>query len=88
MKGALVGKFAGIFFSTASQHGGQETTALTFLTTLAHHGIMYIPFGYRSSYLFDHSHIIGGSAYGSGTITNGDGSRMPSQEELEIAEAQ
>ncbi|KAJ1911406.1 hypothetical protein IWQ60_010151 [Tieghemiomyces parasiticus] len=88
MKGALVGKFAGIFFSTASQHGGQETTALTFLTTLAHHGIMYVPFGNRSSYLMDHSHIIGGSAYGSGTITNGDGSRMPSQEELEIAEAQ
>ncbi|CAO3607550.1 unnamed protein product [Mucor hiemalis] len=83
--GALAGKFAGTFFSTASQHGGQETTALTTLTYFAHHGMIYVPFGFASAHLFDNSEVIGGSAYGAGTIANGDGSRQPSTKELEIA---
>ncbi|KAJ1919613.1 hypothetical protein H4219_001861 [Mycoemilia scoparia] len=87
-KGALVGKLAGTFFSTGGQHGGQETTAFTFLTTLVHHGIIYVPLGYRHPNLSDISEVIGGSAYGAGTITDGDGSRQPSQKELDIAEFQ
>ncbi|KAJ1980068.1 hypothetical protein H4R34_002589 [Dimargaris verticillata] len=88
VSGALNNKMAGVFYSTASQHGGQETTAMTMLTTLAHHGMIYVPLGYRSSHLFTLNKVMGSSPYGAGTITNGDGSRMPSEEELEIASAQ
>ncbi|KAJ1668067.1 hypothetical protein IW140_000766 [Coemansia sp. RSA 1813] len=87
-KQALVGKSAGFFFSTASQHGGQEVTVLTTLPILAHHGIIYVPFGYAHPNLFDNSEVIGGSAWGAGTVANGDGSRMPTEKELVIAEAQ
>ncbi|RCH96020.1 hypothetical protein CU098_001317, partial [Rhizopus stolonifer] len=72
--GTLAGKFAGTFFSTASQHGGQETTAYTMLTYFAHHGINYVPLGFANSHLFDNSEVVGGSAYGAGTVANGDGS--------------
>ncbi|ORY04825.1 NAD(P)H:quinone oxidoreductase, type IV [Basidiobolus meristosporus CBS 931.73] len=84
-RGAYAKKMATFFFSTASQHGGQETTALTSLTTLTHHGIIYVPLGFTSPHLTDNSEVIGGSAYGAGTIANGDGSRMPSAKELEVA---
>ncbi|ORX90161.1 flavo protein, partial [Basidiobolus meristosporus CBS 931.73] len=84
-RGAYTKKMATFFTSTASQHGGQETTALTSLTTLAHHGIIYVPLGFTSPHLSDNTGVIGGSAYGAGTITNGDGSRMPSSKELEVA---
>ncbi|KAJ2770275.1 hypothetical protein IWQ56_002230 [Coemansia nantahalensis] len=87
-KGALAGKPAGIFFSTASQHGGQEATVLTTLPFLAHHGVIFVPFGSGHPNLFDNSEVIGGSPWGAGTIANGDGSRQPSQKELEIAVAQ
>ncbi|KAL9549205.1 hypothetical protein MBANPS3_005326 [Mucor bainieri] len=87
-KGALAGKFAGTFFSTASQHGGQETTALTAVTYFAHHGMMYVPFGYANVALQNNDEVIGGSAYGSGTISDGDGSRQPTQTELDIAKNQ
>ncbi|ORX65326.1 protoplast secreted protein 2 precursor [Basidiobolus meristosporus CBS 931.73] len=87
-RGALAKKFATTFFSTASQHGGQETTALTSLTTLAHHGIIYVPLGYTSPHLTDNSEVLGGSAYGAGTIAGGDGSRKPSAKELEVANHQ
>ncbi|KAI8975675.1 flavoprotein-like protein [Mycotypha africana] len=86
--GALAGKFAGTFFSTASQHGGQETTAYTFMTYFAHHGINYVPLGFANSHLFDNSEVIGGSAWGAGTVANGDGSREPTVKELEIATTQ
>ncbi|KAI7857544.1 NAD(P)H:quinone oxidoreductase, type IV [Circinella umbellata] len=86
--GALAGKFAGTFFSSASQHGGQETTAFTTVTYFAHHGIIYVPFGFANAHLFDNSEVIGGSAYGAGTVTNGDGSRQPSEKELAIAKNQ
>ncbi|KAI8374256.1 NAD(P)H:quinone oxidoreductase, type IV, partial [Radiomyces spectabilis] len=86
--GELQGKFAGTFFSTASQHGGHESLALTAITYLAHHGMMYVPFGFASKALFSNDEVIGGSAYGAGTITNGDGSRQPSEAELNIAKYQ
>ncbi|KAJ2351901.1 hypothetical protein IWW50_001034 [Coemansia erecta] len=87
-KQALTGKPAGFFFSTASQHGGQEVTVYSSLPFVAHHGLIYVPLGYTNAHLFDNSEVIGGSAWGAGTIANGDGSRQPSQKELEIAETQ
>ncbi|CAO3607546.1 unnamed protein product [Mucor hiemalis] len=84
-KGALAGKFAATFFSTASQHGGQETTALTTLTYFAHHGMLYVPFGYANAALENNDEVTGGSAYGAGTISDGDGSRQPTENELGIA---
>ncbi|ORY94822.1 flavo protein-like protein [Syncephalastrum racemosum] len=86
--GALSGKFAGTFFSTASQHGGQETTAYTAVTYFAHHGINYVPLGFANTHMFDNSEVVGGSAYGAGTVANGDGSRQPSEKELAIAVTQ
>ncbi|PWA03641.1 hypothetical protein BB558_000160 [Smittium angustum] len=85
MKGALQRKMAGTFFSTGSQSGGQETTALTFLTTLSHHGMIYVPMGYSHKNLNCIDEVVGGSAYGSGTVAGGDGSRQPSEKEKEIA---
>jgi NAD(P)H dehydrogenase (quinone) len=86
--GALAGKFTGTFFSTASQHGGQETTAFTTLTYFAHHGMLYVPLGFSNANMFDNSEVIGSSAYGAGTVSNGDGSRMPTEKELSIARTQ
>ncbi|KAF7727740.1 hypothetical protein EC973_007199 [Apophysomyces ossiformis] len=87
-KGSLSGKFVATFFSTASQHGGQETTALNAVTYFAHHGMIYVPFGYANAGMSNVDDVIGGSAYGAGTVTNGDGSRQPSQVELDIARDQ
>ncbi|KAI7900870.1 flavoprotein-like protein [Cokeromyces recurvatus] len=87
-KGALAGKFAGAFFSTASQHGGQESTAWAIISYFAHQGMLYVPFGYAHPALQNNDEVIGGSAYGAGTITEGDGSRQPSQFELTIAHNQ
>ncbi|KAI9354224.1 NAD(P)H:quinone oxidoreductase, type IV, partial [Pilaira anomala] len=87
-KGALAGKFAATFFSTASQHGGQETTALTAVTYFAHHGMLYVPFGYASPAQGAVDEVIGGSAYGCGTISDGDGSRQPTETELGIGHQQ
>ena len=69
-KGGLWGKYAGTFFSTASMGGGQETTAFTAMTTLTHHGIIYVPFGYAKAFseMVDLSQVRGGSAWGAGTI--------------------
>ncbi|KAI8820274.1 flagellar associated protein [Fimicolochytrium jonesii] len=86
--GALIGKYAGAFTSTASQHGGQETTIYTFIPHLVHHGIIFVPLGYQSKVLFSNEEVIGGSPWGAGTIANGDGSRQPSALELEVAETQ
>ncbi|KAI8086369.1 NAD(P)H:quinone oxidoreductase, type IV, partial [Halteromyces radiatus] len=88
VKGGLAQKFAGFFFSTASSHGGQETTALTSVTYLVHHGINFVPFGYPNPALFDNTKVIGGSPYGAGTMANGDGSRQLIEEELAMAKNQ
>jgi NAD(P)H dehydrogenase (quinone) len=85
---ALNGKPAGIFVSTGTQGGGQETTALTAITQLAHHGMIFVPVGYKyGPSLFDVNEVRGGSAYGSGTFA-GDGSRQPTKNELGLAEFQ
>jgi NAD(P)H dehydrogenase (quinone) len=86
--GALVGKPAGIFFSTGTQGGGQETTAFTTITFLTHHGLTFVPLGYRSPLLFNMEEIHGGSPWGAGTLAGGDGSRQPSKLELDVAEVQ
>ncbi|KAI8822424.1 NAD(P)H:quinone oxidoreductase, type IV [Fimicolochytrium jonesii] len=83
--GALVGKYGGLFHTTATQHGGQETTSLTFLAHYVHHGILYVPLGYSCPILNDNTEVLGGSAYGAGTIAGGDGSRQPSAKELQVA---
>ncbi|RGP72769.1 minor allergen alt a 7 [Fusarium sporotrichioides] len=88
--GGFWGKMAGIFVSTASQGGGQETTAQNAISTLTHHGIIYVPFGYAKAFgtLTDLSEVRGGSAWGAGTFAGGDGSRQPSAKELELAQIQ
>jgi len=87
-KGTLVGKPASIFFSTATQGGGQETTALTTVTQLTHHGMLFVPIGYGNPSLFNMDEVHGGSAYGAGTFAGGDGSRQPTQLELGVASYQ
>jgi len=88
MKGALVGKPAGLFFSTATQGGGQETTAFTFLTQLSHHGMIFVPIGYSSPLLMNMDEIHGGSPYGAGCLAAPDGSRAPSDLEKSLAKHQ
>lgn len=88
-KGHLVGKPAGCFFSTAVQSGGQETTALTTVTQLTHHGMLFVPPGYSfGGRMFDNTEVHGGSPYGAGCIAGGDGSRLPSKFELDFARHQ
>ncbi|KXJ89543.1 quinone oxidoreductase [Microdochium bolleyi] len=88
--GAFAGKMAGLFVSTASLGGGQESTCLAAMSTLAHHGIIYVPFGYSKAYpdLVDLTEVHGGSAWGAGTFAGPDGSRQPSERELRIARIQ
>ena len=85
MKGALVGKVGGAFTSTATQHGGQETTLIGLIQTLLHHGMVIagLPYAWAGQSRIDE--MTGGSPYGATTITGGDGSRMPSENELEGA---
>ncbi|MFZ8928923.1 MAG: NAD(P)H:quinone oxidoreductase [Gammaproteobacteria bacterium] len=87
-EGKLVGKLGSVFTSTASQHGGQETTITSFHTTLLHHGMMVVGVPYAIPQLTSMDEIMGGSPYGATTITGSDGSRMPSEGELEIARFQ
>jgi len=87
-EGKLIGKVGSVFTSTASQHGGQETTITSFHTTLLHHGMVVVGVPYSIPQLTSMKGITGGSPYGASTITGGDGSRMPSDDELEIARFQ
>lgn len=89
-KGSLSGKYAGLFVSSASQGGGQESTNIAAISTLAHHGLLYVPLGYKHAFglLTDISEVRGGSPWGAGTFAGGDGSRKPSAKELELAEIQ
>lgn len=88
--GGLWGKYAGLFISTGTLGGGQESTAIAAMSTLTHQGIIYVPLGYKTSFhiLGDVSEVRGGSPWGAGTFTAGDGSRMPSPKELDLAEIQ
>lgn len=84
-KGGLIGKVGSVFTSTATQHGGQETTITSFHTTLLHHGMVIVGVPYSETRQTIITEITGGSPYGASTITGGDGSRSPSENELAIA---
>jgi NAD(P)H dehydrogenase (quinone) len=86
--GALVGKVGSVMSSSATQHGGQESTILTTQVTLLHHGMVIVglPYAYQGQTTIDE--VSGGSPYGASTITGGDGSRMPSENELNAARFQ
>lgn len=78
----LVGKVGSVFCSTASQHGGQETTITSFHTTLLHHGMVIVGLPYTFTGNSEMGEISGGTPYGATTLSGGDGSRMPSENEL------
>ena len=88
MSGGLVDKVGSVFTSTASQHGGQETTITSFHSTLLHQGMLIVGVPYTEKRLLNMDEISGGSPYGASTITKGDGSRLPSENELAIAQFQ
>jgi NAD(P)H dehydrogenase (quinone) len=88
MKGALVGKAGSVFTSTATQHGGQETTITSFHSTLLHHGMVVVGVPYAEPRLMNMTEITGGSPYGASTLAGPDGSRQPSANELAIARYQ
>ena len=81
-KGALIGKVGGAFTSTASQHGGQETTLFSLITNLLHHGMAIVGLDYGFQAQMGVDEVRGGSPYGATTIAGGDGSRQPHAEEL------
>lgn len=82
MKGALVGKVGSVFVSSATQHGGQESTILSFHTTLLHHGMVVVGLPYAFAGQMGVTEVTGGSPYGASTIAGGQGERMPSDNEL------
>lgn len=87
-KGALIGKVGGAFASTATQHGGQETTLFNIITTLLHHGMVVagLPYSFAGQSTLDE--VSGGSPYGATTLSASDGSRQPSANELDGARFQ
>ncbi|MBI2253868.1 MAG: NAD(P)H:quinone oxidoreductase [Proteobacteria bacterium] len=87
-KGALIGKVGSVFTSSATQHGGQESTILSFHATLLHHGMVIVGLPYSCAAQMGVDEIKGGSPYGASTIANGDGSRQPSEQELGMARFQ
>ncbi|WP_119309263.1 NAD(P)H:quinone oxidoreductase [Cohaesibacter haloalkalitolerans] len=86
--GKLTGKVGSIFTSSATQHGGQESTLLGFVPTLMHHGMVVVGLPYTFQGQMGLDEIKGGSPYGATTLTDGDGSRQPSAVELEGARFQ
>ena len=87
-KGALVGKVGSVFTSSATQHGGQESTILTFLTNLLHQGMVVVGLPYSFDGQMRIDEITGGSPYGASTIAGTQGERMPSENELNAARFQ
>jgi NAD(P)H:quinone oxidoreductase type IV len=87
-KGALIGKVGSVFASTATQHGGQETTITSFHTTLLHHGMIVVGVPYSQQGLLNMKEITGGTPYGATTLAAADGSRQPTENELDIARFQ
>jgi NAD(P)H dehydrogenase (quinone) len=81
-KGALVGKVGSVFTSTATQHGGQESTLLTFHVTLLHHGFVVVGLPYAFQGQMNNDEITGGSPYGASTIAGTQGERTPTENEL------
>jgi NAD(P)H dehydrogenase (quinone) len=86
--GKLVGKVGSVFTSSATQHGGQESTILSFHTTLLHHGMVLVGLPYSETRQMGLDEIKGGSPYGASTITGGKGERFPSEQELAMARYQ
>ncbi|KAK7046386.1 benzoquinone reductase [Favolaschia claudopus] len=88
--GALAGKYAGVFVSTAGPGGGQEATVLASISALTHHGVLYVPLGYAHAFaqLTNVTEVHGGSPWGAGTFAASDGSRQPTAMELEVAAIQ
>lgn len=84
-QGKLIGKVGAAFTSTASQHGGQETTLFSILTSLLHHGMVLTGLPYSFAGQMRNDEVTGGAPYGATTIANGDGSRKPSETELDGA---
>lgn len=87
-KGALVGKVGSVFTSSGTQHGGQESTILSFHTTLLHHGMIIVGLPYSFQGQMRTDEVTGGSPYGASTIAGEDGKRMPSPNELDAARFQ
>jgi len=88
LDGALIGKVGSVFTSTATQHGGQETTLVSFHSNLLHHGMVIVGVPYSCRELMNMSEITGGSPYGAATLAGSDGARVPSANELAIARFQ
>jgi NAD(P)H dehydrogenase (quinone) len=88
MSGALVGKVGSVFSSSATQHGGQESTILTFHPVLLHQGMVIVGLPYSFQGQMGVSEVMGNSPYGASTIAGGDGSRQPSKIELDGARFQ
>jgi NAD(P)H dehydrogenase (quinone) len=88
LSGALIGKIGSVFTSTATQHGGQETTITSFHTTLLHHGMVILGVPYSCQGILNMDEITGGSPYGASTLAGGDNRRQPSANELDIARFQ
>jgi len=88
LEGSLIGKVGSVFASTASQHGGQETTITSFHNTLLHLGMIVVGVPYSEPRLLTMDEITGGTPYGATTLAGHDGSRQPSENELAIAEFQ
>jgi NAD(P)H dehydrogenase (quinone) len=84
----LVGKVGSVFTSSATQHGGQESTILGFIPTLLHFGMVVVGLPYTATQMFDNSTVTGGTPYGVTTIAGGKGERQPSAAELAMAEFQ
>lgn len=88
LNGKLIGKVGSVFTSTATQHGGQETTITSFHTTLLHHGMIIVGVPYSCRQIMNMSEITGGSPYGASTLAGVDGGRQPSENELKVARFQ
>ncbi len=88
LNGSLIGKVGSVFASSATQHGGQESTILTSHVTLLHQGMVIVGLPYSAKEQMTLDEIAGGSPYGASTITAGDGSRWPSEMELKMARFQ
>ncbi|THU96911.1 flavo protein WrbA [Dendrothele bispora CBS 962.96] len=88
--GALAGKYASVFVSTGTPGGGQEATAMNSLSTFVHHGLIFVPLGYSTTFpqLTNLDEVHGGSPWGAGTYAGPTGGRQPSALELEIATLQ
>lgn len=87
-KGSLIGKVGSVFTSTATQHGGQETTITSFHSTLLHQGMVIVGVPYSEQGLVVMNEVSGGTPYGASTLAAPDGSRQPSENELAIAHFQ